>query len=385
MKKIGIIAEYNPFHYGHQYQLKQVKKMAEDALLVVAMSGNVVQRGEFALIDKWTRSRLAVESGADLVVELPLLASMQSADYFAHWGVDLLGNLGLDYLVFGTESASDQAIQAAGDWLSQHQASLDQELRQQMEAGKSYAASMQAAIDRLDQDRQVSFNLSQGNHLLGLKYYQWIKANKFPMKILAIPRQEDFLSASQIRHHLFEGTMQAQMLPVSTNQAIKNTYLVDWSAYFDLLKVQIITKTAGQLRQIQSVREGIEYLILEQIDTVGSMTELIQRLTSRRWTRASIQRILMNILLNIQQEEWQAYQDRYLNAPSVRILAYNQRGQQALKEFKRTSNIHLFSNLSQDLYQSYQLMHRADKVYQLASSDILEQNIGRYPYKYSEL
>lgn len=385
MKKIGIIAEYNPFHYGHQFQINQVRQKYPDALIVIAMSGNVVQRGEFAIIDKWTRSQLAVQAGADLVLELPLLASMQSADYFARWSVDLLGKLAIDELVFGTESASSQEIQRAGDWLNTHQTSLDQWVRRSMQQGHSYAFSMQAAIDQLDDQHTVNFNPSLGNHVLALKYYQWIQTFDFPMDIWAIPRQPDYLSGSHIRQSLAGGCLAPDELPDRTFQALKHLPLVYSSDFFKYLKVQILTKTPQALSKIQSVREGIEYLLIEQLDSANQLADYIQRLTSRRWTQASIQRILLNILLNIQQEEWTDYQELYQHRPVVRILAYNHQGQAALKDFKRTSPVHLFSNLSQELYPSYQLVHRADRMYQLANAAILEQNIGRYPYKYEEL
>ena len=112
MKIVGIITEYNPFHHGHHYQLQQAKLQTQADVLVVLMSGNVVQRGEFAILTKWQRSQLALEYGADLVLELPLLASMQSADYFAQIGVELLSKVGCETIVFGTETANSDAILA---------------------------------------------------------------------------------------------------------------------------------------------------------------------------------------------------------------------------------------------------------------------------------
>ena len=146
MKVVGIITEYNPFHHGHHYQIQAARQATQADIIVVLMSGNVVQRGEFAILDKWQRAQLAMHYGADLVLELPLLASLQSADYFAKTGVELLAAVGCDTLVFGTETATQTDLDIYVTWLGKNDAALQKQLQNYLPQGFSYAAAMQLAM-----------------------------------------------------------------------------------------------------------------------------------------------------------------------------------------------------------------------------------------------
>ena len=344
------------------------------------MSGNVVQRGQFAILTKWQRSQLALYEGADLVLELPLLASLQSADYFAKWSIDLLGRLGINLLIFGTETASSQEIKDLYQWLQRNDSSLESLVCQEMGKGLSYAASKQAAIDLMDTNQQVTFNVSLGNNLLGLKYYQWIQEFGLSMEIEALKRNDKFLSGSQIREIATNQDSLVDYLPQKTLDIFTSENIITMEKFFPLLKYQLVSKNLDDLGQIQAVREGIEYLLIDKINQVESMSDFINQLTSKRWTKSSIQRILMNILLNISADDWASYQKAYQKLPKIRILAYNQKGRQFLKEQRMSGKVHLFSNLNKEIYQNYQLMIRADAIYRLGNRLVEEQNIGKFPY-----
>lgn len=388
MKRIGLVAEYNPFHAGHAYQLSEIKAAHPGASLIVAMSGNVVQRGEFALLDKWQRAQLAVQAGADLVFELPLLASLQSADYFAKWSVDCLTRLGIDGLAFGTETATARDIIQMAGWIDKHQTALDQAVQRHMGQGLSYPASMEAALTELDQKSGPSQALIQdirlANNLLGLKYYQVSKDLGHKIQLIPIKRRMDLASGCQIRDRLAQGQDVSHWVPPATSRLLAQAEFSFWPAYYNFLKLQIISKNRQDLGQIQGVREGIENLIIDQGLETADFETFVDRLTSRRWTRSAIQRILLAILLNISQADWQAYQETFQDLAVVRILAYNRKGQEVLKEERANDQIQLFANLRKDLVEAYQFILRADRIYSLPYSRMEEQNIGRYPLKFAD-
>lgn len=383
MRTVGLVAEYNPFHLGHAYQIQTIQKQFPDAALVVVMSGNVTQRGEFAVLDKWTRAQLAIMHGADLVVELPLLASLQSADYFAYWAIDLLKRLAVDDLVFGTETADTDQLRAFRDWLKQVQGTVDHRLQRLMDQGWAYPAAMHAAIEEAAGPNGLPFNVSLGNNLLGLKYVQWNEILGAGMRYQALRRQQGFLSGSQVRQALTVGESLEERLPKATLAALRDVPPIQMDAYYPLLQAQVMTKTPADLARIQGMREGLEGLIMKTLPRCSTYGDLTAQLTSKRWTRSAIQRILMAILLNIRQTEWKAYLKDYQYRPFARILAYRSRGQLLLNNYKRFDTIELVSNLTQALYQRYGLTIRTDHLYPLPYRHIPEQNIGRFPQVYS--
>lgn len=379
MESIGLIAEYNPFHLGHAYQLNYMQETFPNALKVVVMSGNIVQRGQFAILDKWHRAEIALSSGADIVIELPLLASLQSADYFAYWSVDILQRLQVNHLIFGTESANIDELMATHQWIQTHQSELDIEVQKLLGEGKSYANATYEAIRRLDVDHFIDLPADAPNQLLGLKYIEANERYAHPMTCHTLVRQQGYNSGSQIRSKFYHSELLEEDVPQATWQALQSSPFTHMEHYFDLIKYQIISKSPQELAKIQSVREGFEQLLKKEIILAETYQEFVQRLTSKRWTNASVQRILMNLLLNIQTDEWQAYQERYQQQAVVRVLAYKEKARPFLSQFRNHEAIHLVSNLTKESYNQYELMIRADQIYQIGRASHQDQNIGRFP------
>lgn len=389
MTVAGVITEYNPFHLGHDYQLQAIKEQVNADYIVVLMSGNVVQRGEFAVLDKWTRSQAAIQSGADLVLELPLIASLQSADYFADWSVRILDALGIDTLVFGTESLRTEALQDYLDWLNKHQSLIDEQLQAYLAEGFSYPSSFQQAVEAVGgQNYSV---VGQANHLLAIQYMQSLIRLKSTITPHAIPRitqtqaQNKVYSGSQLREKLKEKTMTEKMLPSFTYQQLINFPPIDNSNYYNYLKYQILSQSPKRLTEYFGIEHGLEHFIYEACRNSTTYSELIDQLTSKRWTKASMQRKLMTILLNITKEEWEA--SRLLNSKqaAIRVLAYNQQGKVLLRQQRENTRLDLFSNLKQNIANAYALNLRADTVYSQfhPSNLIIDQNTGRFPNQFS--
>ncbi|PMB84687.1 nucleotidyltransferase [Dolosicoccus paucivorans] len=381
MKAIGIIAEYNPFHHGHAYQIEQVKQRYQPDVLIVVMSGNVVQRGEFAMIDKWQRAQLALEHGADLVVELPLLASLQSADYFAKESVRLLSRLKCQQVVFGTETARTEELYQFHHWVTDHRQAIDQEIKKHLNKGHSYAYSYQQALDGLQ--APLTFDASSSNHILSLQYIRWNDHFGEKMKLLALPRiytRKDYpiLSGSQIRKKWFKGTLTKEQVPLKTWQTLNETSAVSWEDYWPLLQYRLMSDSYHSLEQIVGMKEGIErrfkeYAFLETFE------QFIEQMTSKRWSASSLQRLCMAVLLNIDSQTWQQEKKQQSQRSVTRILGFNQRGRLYLNGLKKEPCLQLFTNLTKELEPRYQLSLQADRIYQLNSNTkIDEQIIARY-------
>lgn len=352
----GIIAEFNPFHNGHKYLLDQA-----EGLKIVAMSGNFVQRGEPAIVDKWTRAQMALDNGADLVVELPFLVSVQSADYFAQGAVDILARLGIDQLVFGTEQPMD--YQAVADTYAQK----GQEMRAflaQLPDHLSYPEKAQAmwqAFTGLD------FTGEMPNHILALAYAKAVAGRGIGLcpiqRIGAGFHSEEKLaiaSATAIRKHAGDLAFVRSASPSA--DLFLGAPQVSWEDYFSLLRYQILTHP--DLTSVYQVNQELASRLCSAIGSVATVEELVERVSTKRYTKARVRRALVYILVNAREAAL---------PEAVRVLGFSPAGQAHLSTIK--GQVQLVSRIGKEAWDG--LSQRADRVYQLGNPALSEQNWGR--------
>ena len=355
----GIIAEFNPFHNGHKYLLSQA-----DGVKVVAMSGNFVQRGEPAIVDKWTRAEMALENGADLVVELPFLVAVQSADYFAQGAVDILEQLGVDKLAFGTEEVLD--YQRFSQIYGGHQQKMVDYV-QSLPDDLSYPQKTQKMWERF---AGVDFTGNTPNHILGLSYAKAC-ANK-AIELLPIKRQGagyhskeenlKYASATALRERLNCPDFLEKFTPA--HELLIQSPKVTWSALYPLLRYQIISHP--DLTSFYQVNQELAVRLQEAVKTSHTAEELIEQVATKRYTKARIRRILTYILVSVRDEQ----------LPSrIHILGFTKAGQEHLKKMKK--KIEVISRIGQEPWDS--LTQQADRIYQLGNVKLEEQNFGRIP------
>lgn len=379
MPVAGIIAEYNPFHNGHLYQIQEVKKRFPDAPLVVAMSGNFLQRGEPASFDKWTRAEQALANGADLVVEMPVLACVQPADRFAFNGVSILASLGVTDLFFGAEHAeydfADYArlVQSAhGDFKTY---------------SESYAATFQKAVAA-----KIGHNVDQPNDLLGLAYAKANLKLGEPLRLNPIQRKNanyhevelkagTIASATAIRQHYLAGNLAklSAYVPEATLATLKTQRLLTWDDFFPYLKYKLLSTTPARLGEIYGMAEGIEYRLKEQMERLPSTADFDQWLKAvktKRFTYTRLSRLACALLLELTPAEVKEYN----KAPYMRLLGFNAKGQQVLSRAKKTSAHQIIAKVSKDdKNAAYRVDYRAGKIYQLQNQ--LEQDLKRAPIR----
>lgn len=355
----GIIAEFNPFHNGHKYLLDQLK-----GLKIVAMSGNFVQRGEPAIIDKWTRAQMALESGADLVVELPFLVAVQSADYFAQGAVSILDKLGIQNLAFGTEELLD--YQGLSDIygenffeMTAYLSELPEELTFPQKTQKMW-----------EQFTGIKFSGETPNHILGLAYAKACAGRGIkltPIQRLgagyhSASKLETIASATAIRKHIDDRDFVEKAMPQS--QLLLSSPQVSWKNYWPLLRYQILTNSA--LTRIFQVNEELASRLKEAVKSAQSLDDLVEKVATKRYTKARVRRILTYILV-------QAIEQPLPEA--IHVLGFSQRGQDYLKTIKHSVN--LVSRIGSEPWD--ELTQQADAVYQLGNEQMVEQIYGRFP------
>ncbi|MGT2682917.1 nucleotidyltransferase [Streptococcus porci] len=357
----GIIAEFNPFHNGHKYLLSQA-----EGLKIVAMSGNFVQRGEPAIIDKWTRTQMALESGADLVVELPFLVAVQSADYFAQGAVDILSRLGIDTLVFGSEEPLE--YQRFSDIYGE-------KAEQMMDFLESLPDSMtypQKTQKMWESFAGVRFTGETPNHILGLAYAKACAGKR--LKLHPIQRQgasyhsteKDvvYASATSLRLHREDKGFVEKYMP--SGDLFQSSPQVDWANYFDLLRYQILTNP--DLTQIFQVNEELASRIRSAISQSKTVDELVEQVATKRYTKARVRRVLTYILVNVMEKPLPR---------AVHVLGFTEKGQKYLSTIKKTVDVVV--RIGREPWDD--ITQQADAVYQLGHAGMTEQSFGRVPVR----
>ncbi|MFS9335851.1 nucleotidyltransferase [Streptococcus peroris] len=357
----GIIAEFNPFHNGHKYLLEQA-----EGLKIVAMSGNFMQRGEPAIVDKWTRAQMALENGADLVVELPFLVSAQAADFFGQGAVTILARLGIDTLAFGTEEVLD--YQKIAD-LYTEQGSEMEAFMDRLPDSLSYPQKSQ---DMWKEFAGLDFSGDTPNHVLALAYAKAVAGRDIKLHPIkrqgagyhSVDKDVDFASATALRQHQTDSDFLERFMP--SFELFANASKMSWEDYFPLLHYQILSNP--DLTAIYQVNQEMAVRIKEAIKTAQSVEELVETVTTKRYTKARVRRLLTYILVQARESDL---------PEGIHVLGFTEKGRQHLKALKEQVN--LFSRIGKEPWDF--MTQKADQIYQLGHPSIAEQNFGRVPIR----
>lgn len=338
MKIASIIAEYNPFHRGHSYQIQKIKSEYSD-FIVVIMSGNFVQRGEPAIINKFERAKIAVDNGASLVLELPLYYATSNAEIFARGGITILNSMEIiDRLYFGSEDdASTLKILSEKIYKNLD----DEKIKKFLAEGNSYIKSRELAMDFLSQKEKEI--LKKPNNILGLEYIKNLEKLNSKIEAHSMPRKnvnhkddfalEGFASASHIRKLAYRGEDVLSFLP-GYDLVVENNL----DNYFEIFKYKML---AGKINFTDyfDYEVGLENRIMENFDA-KNFEELIEKVHSKRHSKSRIKRLVLEILLDIKKDSIK----KSLETPYTRVLACDERGIEILKKSKNKNKIYSFKN-----------------------------------------
>ena len=363
---VGIICEYNPLHMGHMKQINKIREVfGPETSIVCAMSGNFVQRGAPAILDKTHRAKAAVLSGADLVLELPVTTSLSSAEGFAAGGVRILGKI-CDYLCFGAENADADALMAAAR--AQLSDRFPPLLKQQLETGKSFPAARQEALQQMGID---SLLLSQPNNILGVEYCKAILSQDCAMKPFPIHREGSYHaeiadsenpSATAVRNLMLIAHNWRSCVPKQVRAVFENAPLHTMAAGERAVLAKLRTMTDAEFEALPYGSEGLWRKFMHACRQESTLEEIIAATKSKRYTRTRIDRMVMCAYLGITKELLEA------EVPYVRVLAFRDRGREILKAAKKESS---FVNLGEKTEHPYCLLEqRWGSLYGLFSKEM---------------
>ncbi|MGI6011768.1 MAG: nucleotidyltransferase [Ruminococcus sp.] len=360
MKTTGVIAEYNPFHNGHAYHILTSKKRTRSDYAVVVMSGDFVQRGAPALIDKYTRTRMALESGADLVLELPVRYALGSAEFFASGGVSLLDVLGVvDFLSFGSEEGEISPLSDIASILYREPENFQEILRHEVSRGLSFPAARQQALLSCFPDKSEAFGkiLSSPNNILGIEYLKALLRFGSSITPCTLKRKESQYhqeeltktcsSASALRRHVKDekiNVLPSQMPQPSwnlLNDAYKKREIAWTDDYSLLLKYKLMTETSDSLTHYQDISADLANRIIDRQNHLNTFESFISLLKTRQMTHSRIARALFHLLLNIPAFSLSADSRRV--TPYARILGFKKEAVPLLHEIKKKSSVPLIS------------------------------------------
>ncbi len=380
-KSVGIIAEYNPFHNGHLYHMNSSKEASGAEVTIVAMSGNFVQRGQAAVVDKWRRAEMAVNNGADLVVEIPVIFACNSAPYFAKAGVEILESLGADFISFGSETGQVDSIMAISEEMQKNRLDIELSIQRSVRKGYTYPRAREEVLRSTIGDHAADL-VNNPNNILAIEYLKNMKK----AKPIAIKREgpgyndmdtlDNFASATAIRSLLNEGKEIDSFLPESVAKVLLETPRPVEDLMFKMICQKVLITKAEKLDRVSAGGEGLGNKLKNSIRQVNSYGELVEELKSKRYTRTRIERFLMHTLLEIENPG--------LMKNYIRVLGFTRKGSEYLKDIKNQnwSTLPIITNINKEIENFPEIEKTLSK--DILATDFYNIFTDRDLYEYSE-
>jgi predicted nucleotidyltransferase len=390
MRTVGIVVEYNPFHNGHLYHLQQSKKITGADAVVAVMSGNFLQRGEPALVDKWARAEMALRAGCDLVLELPVAYSAQPAQWFAYGAVAVLDACGVvDALCFGSESGDLAALDAVAALLADEPEALARDMGALLRQGVPYPSAYTAAAGRILEARgmaDLAFSLEQPNHTLGLHYLIALRQLRSRIVPHSIRREKSGYNQTDVTDAAIASATALRLMiagsgswdaiapyvPSSTLEILRREAEagrapVDWESFARPLFHELLRLSPAELAGFAEVAEGLEFRIRRAACELDEwrVSALLDRLKTKRYTRTKLQRTLLRILLGHRKE--QLTRERLAaGVEYIRVLGFTERGRQLLADMRKRASVPVVHSAARGEWAYLAMDARASAVYALA-------------------
>ena len=351
---LGIVAEYNPFHNGHLYHLIESKKISNADYCIAIMSGNFTQRGEVSIVDKWSKAQMALSNGIDLVIELPTIYSVSSAENFAMGAIKILNSLQIvDFISFGSEVNNISVLDDIANVLAFEPPQYKTLLSHELSRGESFPKARENALMMyLNNLRRFANVLSAPNNILGIEYLKALKKLKSNIQPITIkregskysdanlPRNSKFASATSIRN-FFQSSQDLSALqkfvPESTFNILeenfkKGNFVKSLSSFDKEIIFTLRKMSVEEIANLPDVSEGLEFSIKNAVNQCNSTIELLSILKSKRYTQTRLQRILLYSILGITKKDMEMSN---LTIPYVRILGFNSKGQELISTISK--------------------------------------------------
>ena len=354
-KVVGIIAEYNPFHNGHSYHIQNTKALTGADFVVSIMTGNFTQRGNTSVVDKWEKTKMALNGGADLVIELPTIYSISSAENFANGAVKILKTLGIvDSISFGMEADDISTLNNIANVLYVEPTEYKAILEHELSKGNSFPKARENALMMYLNDIKRYANVLKGsNNILAIEYLKALKKQKSNLVPIGVKREkvyynstkiiDEYASATGIRNLLLHNQLEEvrKVVPAKTYSLLLNnirqgTYVLDITAYNNEIIYKLRSMTIKEIANLPDVNEGLEYLIKDASNKTNNLIELINKIKSKRYTQTRVQRILLYALLGITKKDMEISKKM---TPYIRVLGCSENGKMLLSQINSKAKV----------------------------------------------
>lgn len=347
-KVLGIIAEYNPFHNGHLYQIQEAKKQIGADYVVAVMSGNFVERGNTSLVNKWVKAKMALLNEVDLVIELPTVYSISSAENFAEGAVKILDSLKVvNSICFGTETADIAALNNIANVLYNEPKEYTTMLEHELSRGISFPKARESAMMMYLNDIKRYANIMSGsNNILAIEYLKALKKLKSNMNPVGIQRKkvyynderiiDEFASSTAIRKLVAKDqfneirkVMPPRAYMLMQDEIKRGNYVIDLVKFEKEILYSLRKMTVEEIGDLQDVTEGLEHSIKKAANSCNNLMDLINMIKTKRYTQTRIQRILLYALLGITKKD---VEESKKITPYVRVLGLNVKGKELISD-----------------------------------------------------
>ena len=397
MNTTGIIAEYNPFHNGHNYHLQQSKKISGADYVIVVMSGNYVQRGEPAIVDKWTRTKMALQNGADIVIELPSIYASSSAENFSHSAVSLLNATGIvSSICFGSETADMDLMKEIAKVLCDEPDEYKTILKSELSKGLVFPKARANALKSYTK-KNTSF-IDSPNNILAIEYIKALNRLGSTIVPYTIKREIAEYHSTDISSHISSATAIRFNLKNDNINAISNVIpkesMISFldcidngigPVYFDdfstLLNYRLRTLSAEELANILDITEGIENRILNASHTYFNISDIANFVKTKRYTYTKIQRALLHILLDFKKSDIKDYSN---SVPYIRVLGFRKQSESLLSNLCKKATVPVITNtkkvktlLSPVGLKMFNQECRSTDIYFLNNRNVLQRTANR--------
>lgn len=393
MKISGIIVEYNPLHNGHLFHINKTKELTNSDLIIAVMSGNFTQRGIPSIIDKWTKTKLALQNGVDIVLELPSIYALSSAEFFSHGAVSLLNNLGVvNSICFGSEAGDITLLETIAEVLVNEPDEFKVLLKEELSKGLLFPKARSLALieyltSKTDYHKDyLSSQLNSSNNILGIEYIKSLKRLNSSIKPYTIKRlggsynsenlNDVFSSATSIRRALSDNENILNLknhVPESVHQELmelqKNNYTFTFeNMMYPYIRYKALTSRHNFFENIPDASEGLHNKILSSLETSSTYEDCISACKSKRYTYTRISRILCQYYLDFY--NYDIVNMRKASCPYARLLGFTETGASALKLIKDNSSIPLYSKLPKDTHPALSLDLQCTRAYSILNPSI---------------
>lgn len=391
---LGIIAEYNPFHNGHLYHLEQAKMQTNSDYTVCIMSGNFVQRGNTAIVDKWTRTKMCIENGIDLVIELPTIYSTSSAENFAMGAVKMLNSLKVvDFLSFGSENCEIDVLNNIATVLYEEPKQFTSILSHELSKGISFPkARDNALLMYLNNIQKYSNVINQPNNILAIEYLKSLKKIKSHIIPSSVRREkvyynsihivDEYASSTAIRELLRREVFE-EIRPVMPDNSYmmlreqyeKGNFVQSLATFEKEIIYKLRTMSIEEISNLPDVNEGLEFAIKNASNNCNNIVDLISMVKSKRYTQTRIQRILVYALLGITKKDMEI--SKKVN-PYIRVLGFNQKGKLLLSAISKANpKLQIITSVKKFMDEN-----NNKNLKSMLEKDILSTNIYTLGYQY---